>query len=593
MRRRARLLALVACATLVACPAVAQTFGRWWLEGSVGLGQRRTRVERDDRVTSDNRQQELRLALALHGFVLHPTVGEFRLGVDLLLSEYEGGQRLDTDRTGFDAELSLLPRGAYPARLYARRQLYDYSRGEGQSLALLRAPDTTTSVGGRFRVRKGPLRGLLVGAERTSFEILDRASEDELQERQFVDWSRPGGPTRHHLRLEHRLRDYGDFGLRVDDWTASIDESGRAGELWNWQISGLGIRRAVESRSREELETDSLRLRQRWYRPVREADLLDLSASLGLERPDAGSDLESYGASVFYRWRPGAAIEVAPFAQYLERRSDRFGNRGPRAGLSVSWTRDGTLQSLLSARASFGEIERRVEDVTDRESQTSIVLSGSLAHGDADGLRKELEVEVGRNELRLARDPLLDLPDLGTLASGDEDYLRGRVTVGHRWDSKWLRGWVEGSRIDAAALAVNGGFRTDTLSGAVQHGGADYSLQVSAGDVEVQRPDGTQTVRYSGLAATWTPRRGSRVRVSYRRDQRQLVLAPRVDGERLEALLQLGLGQLTLEVGAFATSERLAGEPDRENRGVNWTVRRGFAAWLPIVTGSRRKGVIR
>ena len=102
-------------------PVAAQGYGQWWWVAEVGVEQRSSDSLIDGQSSGSHEQTDIRLSAALHGYVLHPAVGNFRVGVDALLAERENAS--DTDNLGFDANLGLFPRGAYPFRLFAKRTL--------------------------------------------------------------------------------------------------------------------------------------------------------------------------------------------------------------------------------------------------------------------------------------------------------------------------------------------------------------------------------------------------------------------------------------------------------------------------------------
>ena len=53
------------------------------------------------------------------------------------------------------------------------------------------------------------------------------------------------------------------------------------------------------------------------------------------------------------------------------------------------------------------------------------------------------------------------------------------------------------------------------------------------------------------------------------------------------------MGKLWIRGEAFQYTEYPDDGAVRRNRGIFWSVRRGFGGWLPIVTGPQRRGVIR
>ncbi len=577
----------------------AQRFGQWWWDGSLGLAQRGTDNTRNGRQVNNFDQQELRLSLGVNGYLGHPALGQFRLGLDLALTEVESGRSVDTERTGLAAEVSFLPRGSYPFSLFYRQQRYDYTTPDDErTLPLLGVPDTSTEWGGKFRIRKGPLRGTLMGVNHAGYDLVSTTAREDVQDNQFVDWSRSGERLQHHVRLEHRLREYGTVDLEIEDLTLNLEQRGDLTESWGWQMSGVGIHQETGVGGDARRTSDDFRLRTRLYRSIGEDDQLDFDGNFGLSRSRGGDSVESAGLAVFYRWRLRQRWELAPFVRYGRQTAGEVEIQAPRAGLSLSWqgTR-GEFNWLAGGSVSYGSLKRRDPKVDSNESQSAFSVNASIGHGKAQRLRKELEVEAGRNQLRFSRTGLpTDLADLGLVvrALGDEDFYRARSTLSHRWDSKSLSGWAEWSRREATNNAVVTGFSSDTLTSTLQFGSRQFTLQANVGKTRVDQPvTGDQEIRFRSFGARWKPWRHLSFNGSYRGDVRDLVQAPDIDGDRIEITLELRLGQIVVVASAFETNEYFAGGDGRSNRGVRWAISRRLAGWLPIVTGTQRRGVIR
>ena len=597
-RWRRRIVVLWLAVGLLAGALSAQRFGQWWWDGSLGVGQHSTDNLRDGRELSSFDQQELRASFGLNGFVLHPALGEFRLGLDLALTELESRRSRDTERIGLAADFSFLPRGSYPFSLFYRRQLYDYPRREGEApIDFAGAVDTSEHWGGRFRIRRGPLTGTLLGFNHTTYDFIDIEAREQIQDREFVDWSRVGGRLRQHLRFEHHLKRYGKVDLEIEDVILNFEQRGELTQIWQWQLSGIGIQRQVAVGDDPGRPTDSYRLRTRMYRTVRERDQVDLSGNFGLTQTQDTPSIESTGWSLFYRWRPRHGLEVAPFVRHARQAGGDLEVRSPRAGLFLSWSRkDAAYDWLVGGRISYGRLERRNASETHDESTTGFSANASVGHGDAKRLRKELEIEAGRNQIRSSRSELVtDLPDLGLPSTvlGDVDYHRARVTLSHRWDSKWLTGLGESSRREASDDGA-GTFESETLTAALRFGSAQMTIQANAGTTQVnQTVRGDQEIRFVGIGARWRPWRYVSLNGSYRQDQRELALVPGIDGYRAELGLELSIGQVQVLASLFETIERLEDGGELENRGLRWSISRRLAGWLPIVTGTQRRGVIR
>ncbi len=598
-----RWLAVVALGILYTGPAAAQRFGQWWWEARLTGSLHDARRSIDGEKISDVEQQEVKLSLDLNGFVLHPAVGDFRLGLDLYSSRIESGRALDTERLGVRTDLSLFPRGRYPMRFFFYRQDSDHAVDDDSRSSLLGLLETNTRWGARARLRRGPLRGTLLGIEHSVLDPLvvetDRAVESYGHNNQFVDWSRRGDRLKHHARLEHTFRTFGIVDLEIDDLTLNLDQQGQLTPTWRWELSGAGVRRDFTADAGTGSRTDDYRLRSRLAHTLSGDDLLDLRSTLALTRVASGGAAESYDLAVSYRWRGGPRLEVAPFAQYQRRSADGVGIDSPRAGLAASWNRQGkTLGTLLSATASYGTARRDGSPTSGSEEQSSLAFgfSGSLTHGAAEGMRKELEVEVGRNEIRLSRDPLFELPDLGLPTSpvGTEDSYRARVSLYRRWRSLSLNVWSDWSRRQSAGSVALADFDSETLSSHLQVGFRRFSIQTSGGETRVAQQDpGAQEIRYLSARASWRPWRSLSLEAIYRADTRRLAEVSDVDGERLEARVDLRLGLLSLKARFFDSSERAGDGRKLASRGLTLALSRRLAGWLPIVTGTQRRGEIR
>lgn len=594
----------VACCALAwmlgcALPAAAQRFGQWWWEAEVGAAGR-SYDNLFDGSTSTLEQTDFKLSLALNGFILHPALGRFRLGTDLLFSEIDGGQLRDSDQVGLSADVELLPRGSFPVRLFFDRSQFDYTTlSDEEPFTLLGAPETTTRFGARVRLKSGPLKGALVGAEAVDTEFLDPRSNDETQDFQFIDWGRAGKRFQHRARLERRSRSFGTVDLEIDEWTLNFGERGEIAPSWQWQLNGFGFARQLTLADGSRLDSDSFRVSNQVTHPVRGRDLFEIQQRLGLFRIGEAST-DSQQLAVFYRWRPSDGVEVAPFTRFTHQ-SSRVGSlASPEAGVSASWSHQtSTLGTQLRGRASYGTLQRTGEGVSRDETELTVAVGGNLSHGRMRGLRKELELEVRRNELRVEGETFTDLPDLGLARSalGTEDAVRGRVTLSHRWRTRGVEAYGEWNRRETANVQALGDFETETLSANLGFFATRFSLRATTGQTrvfqEVLGEAAEQEVSFLSVAGRWRPHRVVSLRGSWRTDTRRLPLVADLDGERFEAAARLQFGQIFLEGTYFETTQELFGGPQRINRGVTWTVTRRFAGWLPIVSSVERRGVIR
>lgn len=576
----------------------AQSAGRWWWEASVGYGQRGSDNLVDDDLVNEFDQQDLRLALNVNGFVVDPGVGRFRLGLDLLLSQLEGGRGIDEERVGGNAELQLFPRGRTPIRLSFERRLFEFSEFDSlDPLATFGLPETNTRWESQLRVRRGPLSGTVLGVESNTVTFLDAEAGDDQQDRQFLEWTRGTATAQHYMRLDRVSRQYGVIDLELEDLTLNLSERFEPGDAWTWQLTGTGISRSIVPADRAETQSDSLRLRNRVFHTVRENDLVEINYNLDLFRTDSSSTSRGHDALVLYRWRSSGGWEVAPFAQYIQQRGVDLTLRSPRLGLSLTFSRPKRAWSTTwTARASYGQVDLTDAEQSSDDSDLVLLLNGSVAHGPSDGFRQEWELELSRNELRTRREPIIVLPDLGTalFGLGSEDFARSRVTLKNGWGRRWVQVWGEWSSRQATGFATRDDFDAETLTATLRLGGARFDIGSSLGQTSIRR-EATADQDVDSLSVTLgiRPLKAVDLRASYRNDVRTLLLVPDIDTQRYDVILTIRVLGFVVEGRGFESSERILGGIERVNRGVIWSISRRFAGWLPIVTGTAPRGVIR
>jgi hypothetical protein len=345
------------------------------------------------------------------------------------------------------------------------------------------------------------------------------------------------------------------------------------------------------------LSTENYRLRSNVARTMRERDQLELNASIGLFRPVSSTTTEVYGLGVVYRRQLRTDLLVAPFTRYDAESADGRSLSSPRVGLSATWNPRVTfLDTILTARASYGAFELSNSIESREESQGAFALYGTLGHGRDAALRQELEFEYSRNELRLTRDPVPGVPDQDLAAEGlgTEDFRRTRVTLAHRWNSRSISGWGQWTERRSSGSLVLRDIDAETLMTALQYGAEDLDFSTNAGRTRVNpTSEDAQELSFLGAQAIWRPVRKLQVRAAYREDFRRLELAPDVDRTWLQLALVYQVGLLDVEGTVNDTINALSGGTTTKIRTFTWTVRRRFAGWLPVVTGTQRRGVIR
>jgi hypothetical protein len=225
-------------------PGRAQRFGQWSWDGRLAgdVQDARTEREGDEQAVLD--QRELRLELGLEGFVVHPALASFRLSGSLGLTGVETTHSRLRRRWGFGAELAVLPRGSRSLRLYARRALYDESlEGVREPTPVVGFPESETSFGGRIRLRRGFLRGSLMGYDRTAIDYRGDTRGLTGREQAFYQWNRPNPDLNQHLRLERRADRFGFSDYSTETLKLNYDQRARLGTRWTWQSTNVGTRR--------------------------------------------------------------------------------------------------------------------------------------------------------------------------------------------------------------------------------------------------------------------------------------------------------------------------------------------------------------
>ena len=577
-------------------PAFGQSFGQWWWTASVGANQRITETKSDGSARNRRTITELVLSTALNGFLLHPAVGNFSLDVDLLTQNNSGTQALDRDRIGYGANFNLFQRGKIPLNLFARRRHFNHpGLGDQGFASSYRVPDSSVLWGGRTGVRRGAFRGLTLEFDHLATDYEDSSSQSH--DRQLVDWSRSGRRFQHHVRVWHLARAYGVSDTRFDDLTATLSQRGMLAPTWDWNLSGSAFRREISTAGAPSVLVDTGNLGASVSHPMRRRDLLTLRATVAQVRPDATPGTFSYNLSSDYRWKLGPSWDITPGLAFTRLDRGTTSLQSSRMRLSATWNRHvGLLDTLLTATTSFGMIDSNDSTQTKDEQQVALGIAGSLGHGMVRRLRKEIEFEISRNELRLTADPIEDLPDLGLPTEGlaTQDRFRARVTLNRSWNRGSANGWFEWRRRQSTGDIGPPEVEADSYTGTLGYNARTFDLRGNVGQTVSTRAGAeTQQVRFTGAHAIWRPTRYLDVRASFRDDKRMTRFAPDLDGRQFQTTVILHIGLLDVAVSALQFTNDLDGEIATTRRNLNWSIRRRFGGLLPIVTGTQRSGVIR
>ena len=579
-------------ALLAASPASAQQYGQWSWEGALGGTARSYRNSLDLAPTVSDDELSADISLGASGFLGHPAVGRFGLLGTAGLVNYQGVRTFDSRRWGANANLSILPQSRFPLTLYASRQAYSYSKiTQDDPLFLAGIPETSLGLGGRFRMRAGPLSGTLFGYDRSDVTYRNAGDASALQEMAFADWSRGGRRSDQHLRLEYQRQDFGLVDYSIRDLTGNFDQVARLGGDWRWEMFAYGVRRQLDYVGATS-HLDNARTSQRFIDVMSPRATLELSYDGGLSR-GAEADFQSHTGLVRLQMRPSPAWTFTPYGGYGIQIASGTRLRAPQAGLSAAWARSkGALDLVVTEGVGIAWLQL---EGGPQDSSLSLSVGATVGHGDERGLRKEVEASWARNRLQRAGEAVEGLPDLGVGLGGlgTEDSLRGRLTLRRRLGSSAsLYGYGEASRRELTGTLGSAGPSVDTLTGTLQLAGRRASAAANVGTSRVGAPS-TQEIRFWAATLTLRPLRRLSLNASYRADLRNLVLAPDVDAERIEASADLAVGAFVLTGQGFQTTETPRDGPERRNRGLVVTLSRRFGGWLPIVTGLPDAGVIR
>ncbi|MFV2072261.1 MAG: hypothetical protein ACC742_06370 [Thermoanaerobaculales bacterium] len=598
-RRTSRLLGILILWAFTPQIVNAQQYGQWTWDAVLQANGRSNDNSLDGQTISRYQNRELRLSLGLNGFILHPSVARFRLQLDTSYNRFLQGAGADNFRFGGRANVGLFERGAFTVRLFYAQQQYDYTNLGGEDPITLASglPDNLTSWGIRARVRRGGLRGLILGLNSSELTFVGPDDGSQITDNAFVDWSRAGKKLQHRVRLAREVRDFRRLDYSLDTTTFNWTESGWLAPTWRWDMFAIGIRQRSDFGGVAAIDTDTARLRSQFSKRYQSGDLLTLTYGFGYAGIQSGGGNTDHQLDVRYRWIFESGWELSPFAVYTVQ------NRGvvtvsiPQGGVAATWAGNlGAVDALFSGHGAYGATIASSDAGDVNVPFWSGSASFTLGHGNAQGLRKEFEVTSSHNEVRSAGDAIDNLPDLGVsfAAAATQNASRARLSLIHNWPGGGLDGWLEWRRNEAESVVSQTRLTFEGMLATAQLRWASFSVLANAGTSQIDDLLGQgQELSYAGASIGWRPWRSVRLNASYRKDRRQIVLAPNVDSDRIQGTVEFGMGRLFFRAEAFQYTERSLGGVERRNTGILWTVGRGFGGWLPIVTGPQRRGVIR
>jgi len=592
VRRWLGTLLLLGATVFVPRDAAGQLFGQWSWDALLGLQQRSYLTEVEGRTLTDYTERSLRLDLGMNGFIVHPAIARFRLGLDTLLSNYSGTTAPDSDRWGLRAQLALLPFSRYPSHFHLAHSRYSYVLSSEDPLVTTGLADTTSTWGARIRFRGGLFRGLAAGTERTETSFVDPEVRDEVFVRQYLDWAGASGRINHHYRLERQYRRYGRTRYTTDDYTLTLDEHGLLSDRWRWDLSGIGFHRSFDYEDTANT-AQSARLRSRFVYTTERRDLVDLSYTGGLSHADAGPTANTHTLAARYVWHIGRALQLIPTASYTLQLAGDTSVHAPSMGIDLSWSH---VRERYDLSLNGGLSGAWIDTSWDEGSQETTVVAwsagGTVGTGTEEHLRAELDLALAHNELRTVGGALVELPDLGTEYERIEtqDGARARLTLRRRFGRWRLSTYVEHRRREQESFRISP-IRVDADVLDVTFTGPRVGFTLDAGKTR-GRSDLRQDVRFFAASLHWTPLRYLTLRASYHTNVSEVSQGPDVDRQRVEGTAQLRFGRYNLLAQLWDQAETVAGSR-RRTRGALFALSARFAGWLPFVSAPQRRGVIR
>jgi hypothetical protein len=588
--------ALLAALLLVgAAPAHAQRYGQWSWSGAVGIGQRSYENDAGEG-TLQYDEKELRLSLGLNGFVLNPAIAGFRLGADALFLRIDDAGTRSSVRWGGRGDISILPRSAVPVRLYAGHDRYEFGLGSATPVYSSATPDFGTTAGGRIRVRRGPLTGLLAGYDWHRLSFLEPGAGPQDRGVGFVDWTAPVTRLQPHLRIERRDEEYGSLGYAFRDWVGGYDHRGPVLGAWTWQLSASGLDRRTSYDQAPSLTNRSARVQSSFLRQTGSRGTLSIDYGLGYGEVSGGEPSVTQVGTVRLVTVFDRGLTAGSSVSWTTARYGAFSSDGPQASLNAGWAgRTGPWNASASLGASYLWQNQVRDGSEDRSSAWGGTVGLTLAHQGPAGLREEISISAGRNELRPAGflDP--DEPDVGwgIPVASTEDRGTARLTVSGPLGSLRASFWAEAERREASGDFVNPvGYRLDRETISATANGGRLGLAISAGRARVK--NGTdEELRFVGASLSVRPTPWLSLGGSFRLDRRRLTVSPETEAWRGEALAGLSFGAFRLTGTGFLAEESVPHGSRRRNQGFTWALSRGFEGWLPFVSAPARRGVVR
>lgn len=594
-RPRGTLLGIATLLLVWAAPARAQRYGQWSWNGGLGIGQRNFQNSVDGEKARYD-EKELRLSLGLNGFILNPAVAGFRLGADALFLRLSDSGSRNTVQWGGRGDISILPQGAVPVQLYAGHQRYEFGKESSYPVYSSSTPDDATTAGGRVRLRRGFLAGLLGGYDWSRLSFVEPGSAPQDRGIGFVDWVVPIRRFQPHVRVERRDEEYGGFGYSFRDWVAGYDHRGPVLGSWTWQLSASGLDRKTSYDLAPSSTTRTARVQSNLMRPVGARATLSFDYGLGYGDGSGGTSSLTQIGTARYIVGFGRGFTGGTSVSWTSARSGDISSDGPQASLNAGWSgRSGPWSSSVSLGADYLWLRESRAGLDDSSSGWGGNGGLTLAHESRSGLREELSLSAGRNELRPAGLLEPGLPELGwgVPLARTEDRGTARFTVSTPIGNVRTSLWGEMERRRSSEEFLNAAdyrLERETLSATVN--GSWLGFSVNAGNTRV-KSGVDQEVRYAGASVSVRPSSWLTVGGSFRLDRRHLTASPETDAWRGEVLAGMAIGAFRLTGTGFLAEETVADGSRRRNQGFLWSLSRDFGGWLPFISAPVRRGVVR
>ena len=577
---------LLAVGLLAAAPAPAQQFGQWSWDANAAADGEGYSNEVDGTEISTYEQQQLRLGLGVNGYILHPAIAAFRLGLGARLGNEQTG---DSQDTALDGSLSLFPRSFYPARIYAGFSQFEFQQVPDETFALLSRPESQLRYGARFRVRKGWIGGLRVGLDSATTQFEDPRFRDEESQDAFVSWTRGIGSLNHHYRIDREFRRYGTIDLETEDLIGTFDEHGSLFEDWRWDLTGNVRSRRTDSSGRTN-ESEAQRLRTSTSRSTRWDGVLGLGYGYG-----SSGDDSSHSLSGTYSFKVRPDLRLQGQAAVTLQDSPTATAFGPSVGVAAIYgTRLAGIRLDTSATVSIGQLDVSGDEVDTSSRFIGWDLGTSVSYGNADVIEAILNVSLAHNETQESGVARPELPDLGQVEGvGTQDATRAELILNRDFTVVQLRLDSRIEQIRSTDLSTRE-FEVDTFTSGLGASTRWGSLHVQAGSTRISQSE-DQEVRFLSAGASYRLSWFLSLRASYRQDQRQVVFEPDVNGTGIDVGASARVGAWEIEATYFHNEVELADGPSsqRINQGFRWSIGRRFSGWLPLISAPVRRGTIR